>query len=100
MEDGNVELQRMIDNYIAMQHAITSQVISKNNSRVIFDNGDEWRVLTATENRRGIRCNIAYIDRTIDKHIVETVIQRTMVSMPYMAYKYFYPASGSMEVKM
>lgn len=93
IEDGNIELQRMIDNYERMSYTTVSQVISKNNSRVVFDNGDVWEVRHPSEDVRGVRCNISYIDRTIDRYTVDTLIRKTMILTPYTAYKYFYPAS-------
>lgn len=76
IEDGNIELQRMIDN------------------------GDVWEVRHPSEDVRGVRCNISYIDRTIDRYTVDTLIRKTMILTPYTAYKYFYPASQDLEVEI
>lgn len=55
-----------------------------------FTNGDFWRAITVANCGRSRRCNIAYIDDTIDSQIVDTVIKRCLTAGPYCAYNYFH----------
>ena len=43
---------------------------TKHRSWITFDNGDIWCAVSASERCRGLRGNIAYIDRNISEDIV------------------------------
>lgn len=88
IEAGNKKLEQMIEDYSQTKINMTSYMHSKYGSIVSFENGDRWRVVLPSDRRRGERCNIAYIDRTIDKKTVDEVIFPSLIRYPYTAYKY------------
>lgn len=55
-----------------------------------FTNGDFWSTASVSNNRYGRRCNVAYIDDTIDPEVVDTVIKPCVTLGPYYAYNYFH----------
>lgn len=59
-------------------------------SEIIFENGDLWIALKACENARGYRCNISYIDDSIDNDIVDRIIRPATRALPFDGIKYFY----------
>lgn len=90
--DGIEKLQYIRDRYIWSGINIVREVYSRNNSWVEFDNGDMWRVASASDNSRGIRCNIAWIDSRISREVLQTVVLRTLVSYNNPCYYEFYNA--------
>ena len=54
-----------------INEVIEKELTSFSEHYVKFINGDEWRIVPASENMRGHSCNISYIDRTIPQDIVE-----------------------------
>lgn len=94
IEDGSIELERMINNYEQMGYEVNEYRKSQYYGSIVqFNNNDVWEVRQPNENNQGVRCNISYIDRTIDRYTVDTLIRHSMIATPYTAYKYFYPAS-------
>lgn len=65
-------------------HFVPKHCIIKNANRYehIFDNGDWWRVLPATESARGYRHSIAYYSSTIDKDVVNCIIRAKTIMYP------------------
>lgn len=62
---------------------------TRNGSFAKFDNGDYWTVRRASDNARGYRWNIAYIERCIDYNIFRTVIQPAGTLQPFTAIHLF-----------
>lgn len=79
------QLEKIIKNYERMNIPIARQCSTKNNTSVIFENGDTWEVIAAIERSRGKRCNIAYVERNIDSNIYQTIICRTIIDFPFSA---------------
>lgn len=46
-------------------------------------------MIKATDRARGYCCNVAYIDKNIEKEIVDMVIMRTIKAFPYQAHRYY-----------
>lgn len=61
------------------------QHIANLNSWALFENGDTWKVLRASESNRGHRCNIAYVDRSIDWDSFVTIVRPKIMELPYCA---------------
>ena len=81
---GNSKLKEIIEKYKEM--GITSTyVIASNKSYADFSNGDNWRVLKASDQNRAARCNIAYIERNIDYDVYRTAINCSIQDFPYSA---------------
>ena len=58
---------------------------SKNFAWVTFKNGDKWSIAGARNSSRGIACNIAYVERSIDYDTYRTIIFPTIKCKPYTA---------------
>ena len=58
---------------------------SSNYAWVTFENGDEWRVAGARDSSRGMACNIAYVERSVDYDTYRTIILPTVKNYPFRA---------------
>lgn len=88
INEGNITLEQMIEDYNKLGINTISYMKSKYGSKVGFDNGDYWKVVRPSKNQRANKCNVAYIDRTINKEVLHTVIYPTLVAYPYSAYRF------------
>lgn len=55
----------------------------KSGSYARFENGDTWQVVKANDGARGYRCNIAYIERCINRDIYYCIIARMIKNFPF-----------------
>lgn len=90
--DGIDKLKYIIDRYEWSGIPALGITLSRNNAWAEFANGDVWRVAGASDNSRGIRSNIAWIDSRISQEMLETVVLRTLVSFNGPRYYEFYNA--------
>ena len=81
---GSLILKEIIKKYELLDIK-GSYVFSSNRITAEFSNGDKWTVIPASENNRGARCNIAYIERNIDYNVYTTVISPSVHDFPYSA---------------
>lgn len=88
-EAGIEKLNFLIKRYKAIKINIVNQKNSVNETDVIFDNGDIWKVIKATEQSRGQRCNIGLIERNIPENIIYEVLMPCIRAYPYCAYNYW-----------
>lgn len=93
--DGQEKLKQIVQDYEKINVNTIQYILGSNNNKVSFDNGDTWYACPAKENQRGHRCNISYIDRTIDPEIIANVIKPITKMPPYAAFKYYWPNSIS-----
>lgn len=84
-ENGNKELEEIVNRYNQMKIETTRKVYSKLGSWAEFENGDTWKVVYASDNARGYRCNVAYVERCIDYDTYRTVIMRCLTAAPFTA---------------
>ena len=56
---------------------------------IVFDNGDEWRMVLASDKMHGLRCNISYIEYGISEQLVYTVIAPSTTASPWHGSTYF-----------
>lgn len=89
LETGLQQFKKIIEDYNRINIKCDKPVTTANSARVIFENGDEWIVVKATDGARGYACNVAYIDRMINDDLVEKVIMPTIKAFPYQAYRYY-----------
>lgn len=94
--DGIEKLQYIRDRYIFSGVNPVREVYSRSNSFIEFENGDCWRVASASESSRGIRCNFAWIDSRCSEEFVKCVIMRTLCC-PFgpRHYEFFMPRSDN-----
>ena len=91
MNDGIEKLQYVRDRYIWSGVNPTREVYNKLSSWVEFDNGDKWHVASASENSRGMKANIAWVDSRVDDEFFLRIILPTLTSCngPHY-YEFFY----------
>lgn len=58
--------------------------------QVIFENGDIWTAVRASESQRGRRSNISLVDYSIDDEIINLVIRPATSALPYGVLDYFW----------
>lgn len=88
-EKANEELKKMVDRYNQMNISVTKCHYKRISSWVEFENGDTWQIIRANNNARGLACNIAYIERGIEKSIIDTVIKPALKAKPYTAFNFW-----------
>lgn len=84
---ANEELKKIVDKYNFMLIPVEQCHYKKSGSYARFENGDTWQVVKATETARGYRCNIAYIERCINRDIYHYIICHSMIDLPYSAIR-------------
>lgn len=85
---GLEKLEYLIDQY-KMGGIKVRERKNSFNPYVVFENGDYWTLVSATENSRGYRCNINYIERAIDFETYATLIARTTINFPYHGIAFY-----------
>lgn len=86
-ENANDELKKMVDRYNQMHIPVTKCHYKKIGSYAEFENGDIWQVVKANESARGYRCNIAYIERSINYNTYRCIIAPKMLDFPFAAMR-------------
>lgn len=86
-ENGNKQLQQIVTNYERMKIPVVKCHYLRSGSWAEFENGDTWKVLCANDFARGYRCNIAYIERSINYDIYRCIIAPTMMDFPFSAFR-------------
>ena len=88
-ENGRRQFQQIIENYKQLTIKTIRIITSNNYDEAVFDNGDIWKAVNFG-NSRGQRCNIAYVEWTITKEEISTVIEPMATLKPYHAIHIFY----------
>lgn len=84
-EKANEELKKMIDRYNQMHIPVTKCHYKKIGSWAEFENGDTWQVVKANDSARGYRCNVAYIERSVNYNTYCCIIAPKMIDFPFSA---------------
>lgn len=93
--DGIERLKYIRDRYIWSGINPTREVYSRQCSWVEFENGDIWRIASASDSSRGIRSHYAWIDSRASEEFVQTVIIRTLTCPGPRHYEFFVPRSDN-----
>lgn len=66
-------------------------IVTKGNNRyeIHYENGDYWKVCTASGHARGNKCNVSYVSRKISANIFDTIIRPCTRLHPYQAFAYY-----------
>lgn len=88
-EAGKEKLREIKSRYEMMGIFVIKEVETKYEFYLIFSNGDNWRCVRASENSRGCKANISYVDRRIDPMFVDVVIRHCTCAPPYNAIAYY-----------
>lgn len=93
-DDANEKLLEIEEQYARMDIKPVRRVMSRaNGSWMQFDNGDVWKVVRASDSRRGNSVNVSYIDRRISQEVINTIIKPATKAMPYQAFRFYLPSS-------
>lgn len=93
-DGANEKLLEIEEQYARMDIKPIRRVISKSaGSWILFDNEDMWRVVRASDSRRGHCANVSYIDRRISQEVINTIIKPATKAMPYQAFRFYLPSS-------
>ena len=85
-ENALEQLNEIIKSYERYNYNYINLRTSKFGTRVEFENGDTWQIRRATDNSRGCRCNIAYIERNIDYDTYITTVLPSLRPYPFAAF--------------
>ena len=86
---GLKQFKRICDGYKRLNIACNRSYENSVQIFAEFENGDVWQVVPATDTSRGHACNVAYIDRSIPKITIDTIIMPCIKAPPYRAYNYY-----------
>ena len=86
---GEEKINEIINRYDLMGIGIIKKINSKNNSLIIFGNGDTWRLMAVADNVIGQKCNISLIEQSIEKDFIDTIIKPCTIASPFTAYNYY-----------
>ena len=83
------KMSDVLDEYERAKIPVATLQHSHCQETVIFENGDYWLAIGASDNCRGKACNIAYIDKDIDSNIISYVIMPTIKAAPFQGWKFY-----------
>ena len=86
---GEDKINEIINRYNLMGIEIIKKLNSKNNSLIIFENGDIWRLIAVADNVKAQRCNISLIEQNIEKNFINAIIKPYTTAWPFTAYNYY-----------
>lgn len=86
---GVEQLNEIKNNYIKKGIQPFEERIGKHDACIIFENEDYWKVIRASDNSRGNKLNISYIEYGIDKEIIDCIIRPCTCIYPFQAFNYF-----------
>lgn len=90
-ENAQKKFMDIVSKYQLMRIGMEKPLIkTKHELQSYFTNGDFWSTVSLSSNLRGRKCNVAYIDDTIDPQVVDTIIKPCLTASPYCAYNYFH----------
>lgn len=86
--EGLTMLKHIIKRYEQIGIDCIFHISPFGNSYADFYNGDSWRLAVADPSgTRGRRCNIAYVERSIDYETYRTLINPCLYNFPYSAIR-------------
>ena len=87
-ENGLERLKKLIEDYNNFK--ISTVVVKFTNIPcVIFENGDKWKVVRASDCGRGECCNVSLIERDIEQKLIDCIIKPATKSKPYQAIGFY-----------
>ena len=87
--EGIEQIEKIEEQYKKLNIKVIEKNKSINHYSITFENKDVWRVILATNNARGYKCNISYISYQIPSSIIRDIIYPTTITFPYSAYHYY-----------
>ena len=84
--NGKWQFKKIIENY----KQLNIEIVKIKTDEVEFENGDLWYAVPFSLNIVGRRCNIAYVEWSISKQEIYTIIEPMLTLKPYTAIHIFY----------
>lgn len=88
--DGCKKMDEIREKYLLSNYKIVGEHRTQQRYDVVFDNGDQWRVMRASENSRGVKGNLSYVDGRIQDNSIIEMIQYCTTAGPWNAIKFYY----------
>ena len=89
IDKGMKKLEDIIHGYKTMGIDCEFKTNSKEDIYCIFSNGDIWRAELPNKKRFGLKCNISYIERDIDKYTLDSIILPATIMPPFTGISYY-----------
>ena len=64
-EIANEKLNNIKQDYLNLRYTIDKEIDNKHQHIIVFNNGDIWKAINASESHRGQRANLSYIHRSL-----------------------------------
>ena len=64
-EIANEKLNNIKQDYLNLRYTIDKEIDNKHQHIIVFNNGDIWKAINASERHRGQRANLSYIHRSL-----------------------------------
>ena len=64
-EIANKKLNNIKQDYLKLKYTIDKEIDNKYQHIIIFNNGDIWKAINASESHRGERANLSYVHRSL-----------------------------------
>ena len=88
--NGKWQFKKIIENYKQLNIKVIKIKTFDNYDEVEFENGDLWYAVPFSLNIIGRRCNIAYVEWSISRQEIYTIIEPMLTLKPYTAIHIFY----------
>ena len=62
---ANEKLNNIKQDYLNLRYTIDKEIDNKHQHIIVFNNGDIWKAINASESHRGQRANLSYIHRSL-----------------------------------
>ena len=86
-EKGKIRLQKLVDDYAKNNIKIDKTCSCSN--KIVFQNGDIWKLLKVYNNSRGHGCNISLVERNVSIEDFNTFVRPATKFYPYQAYDFY-----------
>ena len=86
-EKGKIRLQKLVDDYA--KNNIRIDKIFSYPDKIVFQNGDIWKLLKIGDSSRGHGCNISLVERNISIEDFNTFVRPVTKFCPYQAYDFY-----------
>lgn len=89
LTSGLNQLSKMISYWEYSSNIITRKNVTSYGVTIELNHKDIWRVIVPNDNVRGLRCNVALIDKNIPQEIVKTIIAPMATNPVWNAIGYY-----------
>ena len=87
--NGENQLKNIVSNYKKLNIFPEVKKTYLNSCMVVFNNGDIWECHPIQECIKGKKINISYIEKTIEKDVVNTIIEPMTTAYPYSGINFY-----------